>query len=185
MLKKILIVSAGLVAVFVVFGALAPKEFLVQREITINKPKAFVFEYLRHLKNTDEWSPWDKLDPNIQKELRGAEDGRIGAVYAWRGNKDVGAGEQVITGMIDGERIDLEIRFLEPMKATNRAFYTTAAEGESATVVTWGMSGDTPFPVNVLTMLFDMRGQIGKQFEEGLTNLKSKLEAKEAPAAAG
>ncbi len=183
MLKKILIGIGGLIAVILVLGALAPKEMELERAIVIAKPKAEVFEYLRYLKNTDNWSPWAKLDPNMVKELRGSQDGRIGAIYSWKGNKDVGSGEQEITGMIEGERIDLELRFFEPFKNTARSYYTITPEGEGSTKVVWGYMGKVSFPLNVICFLFNMKSMLGSDFEKGLTALKSTLESP-APTAA-
>lgn len=43
------------------------------------------------------------------------EDGTVGFVSGWKSNSsDVGSGEQEITGTTEGERIDYELRFIEP-----------------------------------------------------------------------
>lgn len=178
MLKKVLIGLGGLVAVFLVIGALLPKDFEVEREITINKPKAMVFEYLKYQKNGSEWSPWESRDPQMTKEFTGSEDGKIGAVMSWRGNKEVGVGSQTITGMIEGERIDYDLHFREPFENTAKVSFILAGPSETATTVKWTMRAGAPFPFNVMCLLFNSKKMIGDDYEKGLISMKSVVEAK-------
>lgn len=178
MLKKILIGLGVLVALVLVAGAILPKDFEVEREITINKPKSAVFEYLKYMKNNAEWSPWVKADPNIAIELAGSEDGKIGAVYNWRGNKDVGVGSQTIAGMIEGDRIDYDLHFREPFENTAKAALITSAASDSSTTVKWWMKGQSPFPMNVMCFLFNGKKMVGGEFEKGLASLKTIMESK-------
>jgi hypothetical protein len=178
MLKKLLIVLGVLVALILVAGAVLPKDFEVEREVTVAKPKAAVFEYLKFMKNSQEWSPWMKLDPKMTTEFRGSEDGKIGAVYSWRGNKDVGAGSQTITGMIEGERIDYDLHFVEPFDNSARAALITTSASETSTTVKWWMKGRSPFPFNVVCALMNGKKAVGDDFEKGLASMKSVLESK-------
>ena len=64
MLKKLLL-ALGAVVVFciLIIAVLAftvPTGFNVERNITINKPKAEVFQYLKSMKNQNDWGPWYK-----------------------------------------------------------------------------------------------------------------------------
>src|SRR5688572_16407495 len=114
MKKKILIGLAVFVSVIVLLvtflGVLAPKQFVVEREVLINKPKDFVFAELKQVRNHGNWSPWERKDPNLKKDYKGT-DGTVGFVASWAGNKEVGVGEQEITNIIEGQRIDFELRF--------------------------------------------------------------------------
>ncbi|MFW2377587.1 MAG: SRPBCC family protein, partial [Cellulophaga baltica] len=105
---------------------LAPKTYDVSRSIHVEAAKQEVFDYLKYLKNQDAWSPWAKKDPKMLKTFRGA-DGEVGAVSYWNGNKDVGEGEQEITKLIDGERIEGELRFLKPFKSTSDCYFIIEA----------------------------------------------------------
>ena len=165
----------GSIALFVVLLILvAPTEFKMEREISINKPKDEVFNYLKQLKNQDTWSVWSMKDPNMKKEFKGT-DGTVGFISLWdSANKNVGKGEQEIKKITEGERIDFEMRFEKPMKATNDAFLTAAAASENTTKVTWGFSGLCKRPSNVITLL--MKGMLRKDFDQGLANLKKNLE---------
>lgn len=180
MAKKILISLGAIVAVIAlviaVLGAIAPTNLHVTREVVIDKPKDVVFSDLKLVKNHDHWSPWFKLDPNMTKEYRG-EDGTVGFVSGWSGNDQVGVGEQEITKIAEGERIDFELRFKKPMEDTNTAYLITEAVGENMTKVTWGLQGKTPFPGSVFCMVMNLRQTLAAQFDEGLGMLKKRLES--------
>ena len=91
-----LYIILGIIALILVLHSIAPKTYEVSRTTTIDKPKAEVFNYLKFLKNQDDWAPWGKRDPNMEKSFTGT-DGEIGATSYWNGNKDVGEGEQEVT----------------------------------------------------------------------------------------
>ncbi len=84
-LIKILIGIGALIAVLLIVALFVKKEYTIEREITINKPKTEVFNYVKHLKNQDNYSKWVMQDPGMKKEFRGT-DGTVGFVYAWDSN---------------------------------------------------------------------------------------------------
>lgn len=107
------------------------KSYDVEREIVINKPKSEVFGYIKLLRNQNYYSKWAQVDPNMTKTYRGT-DGVVGFVSAWDStNEEVGTGEQEIIAIKEGERIDFELRFIKPFKATEPAYMLT--ESLSAT----------------------------------------------------
>jgi hypothetical protein len=169
------IVLGVIILIVAILAIVAKDEIAVERSITINKPKQEVFEYIKMLKNQDNFSYWSKQDPAMKKEYRGT-DGTVGFVSAWEGNDKVGKGEQEIKSITEGERIDYELRFLEPYEATNYAFMTTTAASDSATVVKWGFSGKAKFPMTVFMVFMDMDKMLGDQLQTGLANLKTILE---------
>jgi uncharacterized protein YndB with AHSA1/START domain len=180
MIKKLLFGLLGLVvaliAVVAVLSFVAPKDFKVEREVTINRPKTAVFDYLKMLKHQDTWGPWAKKDPAMKREFRG-NDGYVGFVSVWDSDKpDVGAGEQEIKKITEGERIDTELRFKKPFESTSDAYMITEAVGPDQTKVKWVFTGSMPRPMNIMLMMMDMDKEVGKDFGEGLANLKKILE---------
>lgn len=171
----LLYIVGGIVLLVLILAMIAPKTYNVSRSIEIAKPKKEVFENLRFLKNQDSWSPWNKKDPNMEKKFTGT-DGEVGAISYWNGNKDVGEGEQELTKIVDGERIESELRFMKPWKSTSDAYLTTEAVGENNTKVTWGFSGNNKFPMSIMMLFMNMDKMVGKDFEEGLSSLKQTLE---------
>jgi hypothetical protein len=174
-MKKVLIVIVAIIAVILVVALVAPKEYAVEREVVINCPKEQVFEHVKFLQLQDEWSVWGDLDPNAVYTYTGV-DGTVGFISAWEGNKDVGKGEQEIIKIVEGERVDFELRFVEPFESKADVYITTENLSENQTLVKWGMSGKMPFPTNLFLLVMNMDKSIGKDFEQGLENLKLILE---------
>jgi len=170
-----LYIVLAVVAFILLLAAIAPKNYDVSRSIEIHRPVSVVFAYLKSLKKQDEWSPWGKRDPNMQKKFTGT-DGKVGAISSWKGNKDVGEGEQEIIKIMDGERIDLELRFLKPFKSTSDAYIVTKEVEPNMTKVIWGFSGKNKFPMSIMMLFMNMGKAVGKDFEEGLSSLKEILE---------
>jgi hypothetical protein len=48
--------------------------------------------------------------------------------------------------------------------------------GENQTKVKWGFTGSMPRPMNMIMLVVDMDKEVGKDFDEGLANLKSIVE---------
>ncbi|MGK6351919.1 SRPBCC family protein [Parapedobacter sp. DT-150] len=175
-LKIILIILVIIIAVPLLIALFVKKDYAVEREVTINRSKQEVFDYVKYLKNQDNYSKWATMDPDMDKSYRGT-DGTVGFVSAWDGDK-AGEGEQEITNIIEGERIDYELRFLEPMESTSKAYMITEPVSDSQTRVKWGFSGHMDYPMNFLLLVMNMEKMLGDDFETGLVNLKVALESK-------
>lgn len=172
----LLYILAGVVVLVLLLALLAPKTYDVFRSIEIARPRGEVFEHLKYLKKQDEWSPWAKKDPNMKKSFTGT-DGEVGCVSHWVGNKDVGEGEQELTKIVPGERIEGELRFLKPWKSTSDCYLQLDDGSDGKTKVTWGFSGKNKFPMSIMMLFMSMDKMVGKDFEEGLASLKSQMEA--------
>ena len=172
-LKKILLVIAIIIAIPLVIALFVKKEYSVERTITINKPKQQVFDYVKHLKNQDNYSKWVRMDPAMKKDFRGT-DGTIGFVYAWDGNKEAGKGEQEIKQITEGERMDVEIRFEKPFEGIAQAPFKTEALSAGQTKLTWGMKGKSKYPLNFMNLFMD--NMLGKDIQSSLVMLKGILE---------
>lgn len=172
-------ILAAIVVLLLFLYLLAPARYDVSRSIHINRPPAAVFEYLKYLKNQDEWSPWAKKDPDMKTGFRGT-DGTVGAVSSWEGNKEVGSGEQEITRIEEGSRIETQLRFLKPWKSTSDAYIEVEPAPDNTSKVRWGFSGQNGFPMRLMMLVVSMDKMVGKDFEEGLSDLKARLEAQPA-----
>ena len=180
MIKKILIailvIAVLLIGALAVLAFMAPTDFKVEREVTINKPKSEVFAYAKMLKNQNDWGPWFKKEPTMKQEFRGT-DGTVGFTSYWNGTKqEVGEGEQEIKRIVEGERIDTELRFKRPFESKADAYLTTDAAAENQTKVKWGFSISMRRPMNLMLLVMDMDKEVGKDFGEGLASLKTILE---------
>lgn len=175
-LKIVLIVIIAIIAVPLIAAIFMKKDYAVVRSTTINKPKQEVFEYIKALKNQDNFSVWANIDKGMKKEYRGT-DGTVGFVSAWESqNKEVGKGEQEIIAIAEGEKIDYELRFIEPFEAKDHAYMATEAVSDSVTTVKWGFDGKMDYPMNIMLAMMDMETMLGTQLQTGLDNLKKELE---------
>jgi uncharacterized membrane protein len=180
-LKIIGIALLAIVAILLIVAAFVRKEYAVEKSIVINKPHAEVYNYVRLLKNQNQYSKWAKLDPVMRTSFRGT-DGTVGFVSAWDSDSsDVGKGEQEIKSIQEGMRIDYEIRFIKPFESTSTAYLTVLPDGENQTKVNWGFNGKMPYPMNLMIVFMDLENMIGADLDEGLHNLKTLQE--KAPAA--
>ena len=170
----VLYVLLGFALLIILLGIIAPKDYEVNREIDINKSLSEVFSYLKLLKNQDNWSPWATKDPNMKKTFKG-NDGEVGCISAWEGNKDVGSGEQEIKNIVNNEIIESELRFMKPFKSTSDA-YIKVSDADGGTKVIWGFTGKNKFPISIMMLFMNMDKTVGKDFEEGLAKLKTILE---------
>ena len=116
------------------------------------------------------------MDPDMKKSYSGT-DGTVGFVSAWESDdKNVGKGEQEIVKITDSERIDYELRFLEPFEATEAAYIITKEVSDSSTLVSWGFNGHMNYPMNIMLLFMDMEGMIGDDLSTGLMTLKGVME---------
>jgi uncharacterized protein YndB with AHSA1/START domain len=176
MLTKILIALAATVLVFVVVVAVQPSEFHIVRSATISAPAAAVFAQVNDLHNWEAWSPWAKIDPAMKQTYAGAPAG-VGAMYTWAGNHEVGEGRMTVTESRPNEFIKIALEFLKPFAATNTAEFTFKSEGDR-TAVTWSMIGQNNFVGKAICLFMDMDKMVGGQFEKGLAQMKSVVEAR-------
>ncbi len=175
-LKKIILVLLAIPIILLLIALMVQKDYAVERSIEINRPKQAVFDYVKYLKNQDNFSKWANMDPDMVKTYRGT-DGQAGFVSAWKSdNKDVGAGEQEIIRIEPGSRIDYELRFIEPFESTENAYIITTAVDSTKTEVKWGFNGRMDYPMNLMLLFMDFEEMIGGDLQTGLENLKAQLE---------
>ena len=175
MISTLLYILGGAILLVSFLGLIAPKTYNISRSIQINKPLPKVFEYIKFLKNQDQWSPWTKKDPEMIQTFTGV-DGAVGAISAWKGNKDVGEGEQELLKIIPNELVQSELRFIKPYKSTSNAYLKVEKVLPEVTTVEWGFSGDYKFPISIFMIFMNMDKAVGKDFEAGLADLKQLLE---------
>src|SRR5436305_10611621 len=165
------VVVLALAIVLVLIVALRkPDRFRVQRAIMVDATPERIFPLIADFHQWTAWSPWEERDPNLHRSYSGASSGK-GAVYAWDGNRNVGAGRMEILDAPPHERIVIKLDFLSPFAAHNVAEFTFAPQGGS-TNVTWLMHGPAPLLSKLMQVFMNMDDMIGKDFAAGLANLK-------------
>lgn len=172
-LVSILLVLAGIITLLLIMAVFMKKDHYVKREIIINAPLPKVFDFLKHLKNQDKFNKWAKADPDRNWEYKGT-DGTVGFIISWNGNKDVGEGEKEITNIIEGKRIETQIRFVRPMKTNADVIMETEAISDNQTKVSMSNAGTLSYPMNLMIPIVEK--MFPKDMDISLATLKSILE---------
>jgi len=172
--KIILIGLAALVAVFLAIVALQPSEFRIERSATMRAPAAAPYAQVNDFQKWRDWSPWEKVDPQLKRTYEGPQAG-AGARYAWVGNKDVGEGRMTIVESKPGELVRIKLEFFKPFAAVNDAQFSFKPAGD-ATAVTWTMTGQNNFLAKAICLFVDMDRMVGGMFEQGLAQMKAVVE---------
>ena len=175
MLIKILIAVAVIVVVFIVVVAMQPSVFRVTRSTTMSAPAPAVFAQVNDFHKWEAWNPWGKIDPAMKQTYEGAPAGP-GAIYTWVGNKNVGEGRMTLTESHPSDLIRIKLEFFKPFAGTNIAEFTFKPAGNQ-TAVTWSMTGKNNFMAKAIHLFMNMDKMIGGQFETGLAQMKSIVEA--------
>ncbi|TDS15353.1 polyketide cyclase/dehydrase/lipid transport protein [Maribacter caenipelagi] len=170
----VFIIITIVVTLVIILALIAPKGYEVSRSIELDHSPEKVWQHLKFLKKQQEWSPWARKDLNMDLTFTGV-DGEIGATSHWSGNKDVGEGEQEITRIVEGERIEQDLRFLKPYKSQSDCYMTLEEYEVNKSKVTWGFTGKNKFPMSIMMLFMSMDKMVGKDFEQGLQNLKHNL----------
>lgn len=180
MLKRILLALLVVIAAILLFAATRPDTFHVERSATIAAPAAAIYPHIVAFRRWEAWSPWEKLDPKMQKSFAGT-DGAVGASYAWKGNSDVGEGRMTLAELEPDARVGIRLEFLAPFASVSRSTFTLRPEG-GGTVVTWAMDGPMNYISKVMCLFISMDKMIGGDFEKGLASLRQVSEAAAAGA---
>lgn len=175
MLKKILFLITFAIGALAAIIAMQPSHYRVTRSATIQVPPEGVFPFVNDFHNWRQWSPWEKLDPNMKKTFSGPESG-AGAIYSWVGNSDVGEGRMTLEESNPNERIGIKLEFIKPFESVSATVFQFRPEGQG-TSVTWEMSGENNFMAKAFALFMDMDKMVGSDFEKGLAQLKSAAEA--------
>jgi len=153
----------------VILAQRKPNTFVVRREATIDAPPGRIYPKIADFHEWRAWSPWEELDPQLERTYSGPQSG-VGAAYAWKGNKKAGQGRMEITQAVPGEKIVLDLHFITPFEARNVTEFVLSPQGDK-TRVTWKMQGTSSFVFKVMTVFMDMDAMVGRDFERGLENL--------------
>jgi uncharacterized protein YndB with AHSA1/START domain len=172
----ILIIVLIVIAIPFVLALFGTEDYTIETDIVINKPKQEVFDYIKMLKNQDHYSKWVMTDAGMDKKFTGT-DGTPGFIYAWNSeNKQAGQGEQEILKVVDGEKVDNEIRFVKPFQGTSYTTMTTSTISPETTAVSWKFLGKKNYMMKVVHVLFNLQKVLKKDMETSLSTLKTVLE---------
>ena len=153
-LITILLVIAGIIALLLIIALFTKRGYNIHCEILINVPLQKVFDYIRQLKNWDNFNERAVADPSKKNEFKGT-DGTVGFIYAWNGNKKVGEGEKEIKNIVEGKKIETEIRFVRPFTLIGYTNMATESVSDNQTKVTFSNASTLKYPLNILLLMVE------------------------------
>ncbi len=172
-LRFVLILVIAIIAAVCILGLIEPNDVTVTRSTLIKAPKEAVFEQIVMFKNWPHWSPWYQMEPTVALTYSGT-DGQPGSSYNWVGKK-TGQGEMKNLA-VNGTKLDFMVSFLKPFKSEAKGILE-ATDTAGMTKATWTFSSHSPFPMNAMMAFMNMDKMLGKDFENGLANMKAYVEA--------
>lgn len=162
----------ALVALLAVGGMFLPGTFKVTRSAVVGAAADKVYPLIAEPRRWKDWSVWNRRDPGMTITYSGPESG-VGAMWEWK-SKSEGDGRMTFTAAEPGRRAAFDL-FFPDFGTTSRGELLLTPEG-SGTRITWTMNGDMGKNPLLHWMALMMDGMVGKDFEAGLSNLKTLAE---------
>jgi hypothetical protein len=160
---------------------MSSETYTVTRTETIHADPARIYAEVVDFHRWPAWSPWEDIDPGMQRTYGGPTAG-VGSSYAWSGNRKAGEGRMEITHADEPTRVVVDLRFVKPFKSETITTFTFAPGVEEGrqTRVTWTMTGPKTLATKVMGLFTSMDKLVGKDFEKGLGRLKAVAEAEQS-----
>ncbi|UKJ08541.1 SRPBCC family protein [Solitalea lacus] len=174
---KILVVLIAIISVALVIAMFSRKNYTLKRETVVNRPRQEVFDFIKLNKNQKKYSKWLNFDPATKIEFKGAHDGTPGSILCFESrDQKTGKGEWEIKKVVDGSRVDFELRFLAPFVFTANGYFELQTVSSNQTNVKWVYNSGMNWPMNFMLLFLDMEKLVGKDLGESLNNIKTTLE---------
>jgi hypothetical protein len=172
-LKITAIVLLSLVVLLVLIGFLLPKQVSVSRSVSVNASKLVIYPLVAAPTNWQQWSVWNKRDPNMSMTYSGSGAG-TGAKWSWQ-SKTEGNGDMEIINTEGINAITYRLKFADwgMVSTGNFAFEPT---NDVVTNVVWSMKADLGNNLLMRYMGLFMDRIVGKDFEASLAQLKINAE---------
>ena len=177
MLTYILLAIAAVVAAILIYAAMKPNTFGISRSADIQAPPSRIFPFVNDLADHEKWSPFAR-DPKVNNRIGNPSSG-TGARVDFDGSC---AGTLSVTDSRPASKVVMRLQMTKPMWCDNRFEFDFVPQG-SSTNVTWAMSGRQPYLGKLMSVFVNCDKMVGKQFEQGLADLKKLAEQKALQAA--
>jgi uncharacterized protein YndB with AHSA1/START domain len=172
-LKWLLGIVAALVVIVVGGGLLISPKFHIERSLQMQAAPDKAYALVAAPRRWKDWTVWNQRDPAMQVSYFGAESG-AGAGWSWQSATE-GSGKMTLTAADPPRRIAYDLYFPD-FGTTSTGELRFEAQG-GGTRVTWTMDGDMGANPVWRWMALFMGDLAGKDFDAGLSRLKTLAEA--------
>ena len=175
MFKKIGIGFGIIIAGILILAAFQPREMNVGRELVIAASPEVLFPYMNNSQKSYEWMPWAEGDPGIEIKYSGPSEG-VGSKSNWNGKK-MGIGSSEVVESVMNKIVKTKLEYTKPFEMSQLAEISLTPTAGGA-LVKWGVSGQNNYFFRLIGIFVNCDNMIGREFEKGLSKLKSLTEAK-------
>lgn len=154
---------------------LAKKSYTFEKSILVDSSNSDVFNYIKFLKNQEQYHDWFKLDQDKMLDYHG-EDGVEGARCNWRSDViSVGVGEQEIAKLKYPHDVQITMKVESPIVAVaNHDIKIEDKDGKSK--LTYSIQVYFRFPYNIRLLFYDFENEIEASMVKSLKNIRSAVE---------
>jgi uncharacterized membrane protein len=176
--KWIVGILAGGIVLLLIVGLCLPRQFRVERSVTIDAPAEKVHAVVSRFRDWPTWTAWNQERfPDLKMTYDGPAEG-VGAKSHWT-SEAAGTGDMEITASDPAKGVAYDLAFDDGAMLSQGGIDYAPSGGD--TLVTWHAEGDLGWnPVGRYFGLL-MDGMMGPDFEKGLANLKRRVEADAQP----
>lgn len=174
MIKQLLLIVLGIVAIIAARALFIPGSYSVQRSIMVQAPPEKIFPLLNDFEQFRQWSPSARRDSAMTDQISIRSAGP-GAVYQWRGNAKAGSGRMEILESKRPTNVRVKLDLLAPIESSGITDYTLTPAG-TGTTVTWKTAGPTTFTSKVMQVFVSIDERLGGDIERGLASIKTVAE---------
>ena len=163
-----------IVGVILLMASRKPDSFAYARTRRIAASPEALFAMINDLRQMNRWNPYALREKGGKAEYSGAPSGP-GQRFDFAGSKS-GTGFVEILESTPASSVVMRLAMVKPFKFDNRVDFTIRPM-DSGTDVTWAMSGKQPLLGKAMLLFIDCDKMMGRDFEEGLSNMKKLAEA--------
>jgi hypothetical protein len=168
---SLILVCVGVaVLMLLAYAATRPDEFRVERRLRIAASAETLWPLVGELRGFNRWNPYERKDPLIRSAYSGPPHG-VGSRYDWD-SRQVGSGSLELVGQQPGRAVQMKLDVIKPFEAHNQAEFSLQPTADGATEVSWRMHGPATFVSKLMGLFIDMDRMVGRDFEDGLQNLR-------------
>jgi uncharacterized protein YndB with AHSA1/START domain len=174
------VIAVAIVALLL-YASTKPDTFHVERSVLIQAAPEAIFPHINDLHQWDAWTPYNK-DPAMKKTYSGSSAAGVGARYAWEGDKKVGQGEISIREAQPPHKLVFDLHMIKPFEGRNVAAFTLEPQSgngnttATTTRVTWSLDDKHKLLHKTMSIFLNLDNLIGKDFAQGLAQLKTLME---------
>lgn len=169
-----LLVGIAVVALILFLPWVVPRRVRYQESTIVEAPSDFVYDNIRLQTRLMQWSAWPTTTGSDCR-CEGA-DGEIGARTVFLSKDGRPFGHQVVTGLVPGSRVDLELTSKGPPQTPTLSFLVEP-HGPTTSQVTIDFQNNIRRPFNVLLHLAGIVRWTRKMHVKDLEGLKRFSEA--------